>query len=128
MKFSREIELKGHIVDSGILAKVMDCVVEYNGDFETEEFNLDRQKTDPSYARMQISAETPEQLTQIISELRRLGVLVTGEAEVTLQNVIKAKVVPEGFFLLHHQPPDLHPLRRRMDSGRQYEDGCPDPC
>ena len=65
MKFSREIELRGHIVDSGILAKVMDCVVEYNGDFETEEFTLGRQKADPSYARMQISAETPEQLTQI---------------------------------------------------------------
>ena len=29
MKFSREIELRGHIVDSGILAKVMDTVVEY---------------------------------------------------------------------------------------------------
>ena len=40
MKFSREIELRGHIVDSGILAKVMDTVVEYNGDFETEEFTL----------------------------------------------------------------------------------------
>ncbi|MCQ2356948.1 MAG: hypothetical protein MJ014_08115, partial [Methanocorpusculum sp.] len=108
MKFSREIELRGHIVDSGILAKVMDCVVEYNGDFETEEFNLGRQKTDPSYARMQISAETPEQLTQIISELRRLGVLVTGEAEVTLQNVIKAKVAPEGFYSTTNHPTYIH--------------------
>ncbi|HJJ99879.1 MAG TPA: TIGR00300 family protein [Methanocorpusculum sp.] len=108
MKFSREIELRGHIVDSGILAKVMDCVVEYNGDFETEEFTLGRQKADPSYARMQISAETPEQLTQIISELRRLGVLVTGEAEVTLKNVIKAKVAPEGFYSTTNHPTYIH--------------------
>ncbi|MCZ0859630.1 TIGR00300 family protein [Methanocorpusculum sp. MG] len=108
MKFSREIELRGHIVDSGILAKVMDCVVEYNGDFETEEFNLGRQKTDPSYARMQISAETPEQLTKIISELRRLGVLVTGEAEVTLRNIIKAKVAPEGFYSTTNHPTYIH--------------------
>ncbi|MDV0441245.1 TIGR00300 family protein [Methanorbis furvi] len=108
MKFSREIELRGHIVDSGILAKVMDCVVEYNGDFETEEFSLGRQKTDPSYARMQISAKTPEELTQIISELRRLGVLVTGEEEVTLQNVIKAKVAPEGFYSTTNHPTYIH--------------------
>ncbi|HJK25908.1 MAG TPA: TIGR00300 family protein, partial [Methanocorpusculum sp.] len=108
MKFSREIELRGHIVDSGILAKVMDCVVEYNGDFETEEFTLGRQKADPSYARMQISAETPEQLTQIISELRRLGVLVTGEAEVILKNVIKAKVAPEGFYSTTNHPTYIH--------------------
>ena len=60
MKFSREIELRGHIVDSGILTKVMDTVVEYNGEFETKEFDLGRQKTDPSYARMEISAGTPD--------------------------------------------------------------------
>ena len=71
MKFSREIELRGHIVDSGILAKVMDLVVEYNGDFDTEEFSLGRQKTDPSYAKMKIGAETEEQLR--LSFLRNLG-------------------------------------------------------
>lgn len=108
MKFSREIELRGHIVDSGILAKVMDTVVEYNGDFETEEFTLGRQKTDPSYARMQISAETPEQLSALISELRRLGVLVSGEAEVELVSVIKAKVAPEGFYSTTNHPTYIH--------------------
>ncbi|ABN06858.1 LOR/SDH bifunctional enzyme conserved domain protein [Methanocorpusculum labreanum Z] len=110
MKFSREIELRGHIVDSGILAKVMDTVVEYNGDFETEEFTLGRQKTDPSYARMQISAETPEQLSALISELRRLGVLVSGEAEVELVSVVKAKVAPEGFYSTTNHPTYVHYL------------------
>ncbi len=108
MKFSREIELRGHIVDSGILAKVMDTVVEYNGDFETEEFTLGRLKTDPSYARMQISAETPEQLSALISELRRLGVLVSGEAEAELVSVIKAKVAPEGFYSTTNHPTYVH--------------------
>ncbi|MBO5119306.1 TIGR00300 family protein, partial [Methanocorpusculum sp.] len=83
MKFSREIELRGHIVDSGILAKVMDLVVEYNGDFDTEEFSLGRQKTDPSYAKMKIGAASEEQLNQLISELRRVGALVIGEEEVS---------------------------------------------
>ncbi|MCK9312506.1 MAG: TIGR00300 family protein [Methanocorpusculum sp.] len=108
MKFSREIELRGHIVDSGILNKVMDTVVEYNGDFETEEFTLGRQKTDPSYARMEISASTPEQLNKLISELRRLGVIVTGEAEATLQSVTKPKVAPEGFYSTTNHPTFVH--------------------
>ena len=108
MKFSREIELRGHIVDSGILAKVMDTVVEYNGDFETEEFTLGRLKTDPSYARMQIYAETPEQLSALISELRRLGVLVSGEAEAELVSVVKAKVAPEGFYSTTNHPTYVH--------------------
>ncbi|MEA5036837.1 hypothetical protein SDC9_23613 [bioreactor metagenome] len=108
MKFSREIELRGHIVDSGILAKVMDTVVEYNGDFETEEFTLGRLKTDPSYARMQICAETPEQLSALISELRRLGVIVSGEAEVELVSVVKDKVAPEGFYSTTNHPTYVH--------------------
>jgi len=108
MKFSREIELRGHIVDSGILAKVMDTVVEYNGDFETDEFTLGRLKTDPSYARMQISADTPEQLSTLISELRRLGVLVSGEAEVELVSVNKAKVAPEEFYSTTNHPTYVH--------------------
>ena len=108
MKFSREIELRGHIVDSGILNKVMDTVVEYNGDFETEEFTLGRQKTDPSYARMEISAKTPEQLNKLISELRRLGVIVTGEAEATIQTVQKPKVAPEGFYSTTNHPTFVH--------------------
>ncbi|HJJ51238.1 MAG TPA: TIGR00300 family protein [Methanocorpusculum sp.] len=108
MKFSREIELRGHIVDSGILARVMDTVVEYNGDFETDEFTLGRLKTDPSYARMQISAETPEQLTALISQLRRLGVIVTGESEVELGSVVKEKVAPEGFYSTTNHPTYIH--------------------
>ncbi len=110
MKFSREIELRGHIVDSGILTKVMDTVVEYNGEFETKEFDLGRQKTDPSYARMEISAGTPEQLTKLISELRRLGVIVTGETEATLQTVTKVKVAPEGFYSTTNHPTWVHCL------------------
>ena len=107
-RFAREIELKGHIVDSGILAKVMDTVVEYNGDFDTEEFSLGRRKTDPSYCKMIVSAESPEKLTEIISELRRLGVIVTGEAEATLGMVTKARVAPEGFYSTTNHPCYVH--------------------
>ena len=108
MKFSREIELRGHIVDSGILAKVMDLVVEYNGDFDTEEFSLGRQKTDPSYAKMKIGAETEEQLSQLISELRRVGALVIGEEEVSVATVTRAKVAPEGFYSTTNHPTHIH--------------------
>ncbi|MDO5845579.1 MAG: TIGR00300 family protein [Methanocorpusculum sp.] len=104
MKFSREIELQGHIVDSGILTKVMDTVVEYNGEFDTEEFSLGRQKTDQSYAKMKISAPTEEQLNQLISELRRVGVLVLGEEEVSLKTVQRAKVAPGGFYSTTNHP------------------------
>ena len=70
MKFSREIELRGHIVDSGILAKVMDTVVEYNGDFETEEFTLGRLKT--AACRAVVKGNTPLTIEQMQRLLRQL--------------------------------------------------------
>ena len=86
----------------------MDLVVEYNGDFDTEEFSLGRQKTDPSYAKMKIGAETEEQLSQLISELRRVGALVIGEEEVSVATVTRAKVAPEGFYSTTNHPTHIH--------------------
>ena len=108
MKVSREIELKGQIVDSGILNKVMDTVVEYNGDFDTEEFTLGRQKLDPSYAKMKISAESEEKLQELLSELRRLGAYVVGDEDVRLAEVTKEKVAPEGFYSTTNHPTHIH--------------------
>ena len=39
-EFSQETKLRDSIIDSGIWAKVMDLVVEYNGDFDIGEFSL----------------------------------------------------------------------------------------
>lgn len=108
MKVSREIELKGQIVDSGILNKVMDTVVEYNGDFDTEEFSLGRQKLDPSYAKMKITAESEEKLLELINELRRLGAYVVGDEDVKLAEVKKEKVAPEGFYSTTNHPTHIH--------------------
>jgi len=108
MKAEREIELKGQIVDSGILNKVMDTVVEYNGDFETEEFNLGKQKMDPSYAKMKISASSEQKLEELINELRRLGAYVVGDEDVSLAKVEKAKVAPENFYSTTNHPTHIH--------------------
>lgn len=108
MTNSRVIELRGHIVDSGILAKVMDTVVEYNGDFETQEFNLGRLKTDPSYARMKISASSLKDLNNLINELRRVGVVVLGEADASVERIKIDKVAPDGFYSTTNHPTYVH--------------------
>jgi len=86
----------------------MDTVVEYNGEFETEEFALGRQKMDPSYAKMKISAENEESLLELINELRRLGAYVVGDEEATLAKVEKAKVAPENFYSTTNHPTHIH--------------------
>jgi len=40
MTDSREIELDGHIIDSGIMEHVLDSILDMGGDFEILEFSV----------------------------------------------------------------------------------------
>src|SRR5260370_42666650 len=54
--FSEIIELRGHIVDSLIPPKVLDQILAGGSSFEIEKVRIGRQRTDPSYARIIVSA------------------------------------------------------------------------
>jgi hypothetical protein len=54
----KEIELKGHIIDSFILPKVFDTIMDLGGDFDVTEFRIGKKKTEPSYARILIKTDT----------------------------------------------------------------------
>src|SRR5438270_8603918 len=67
------IELHGHIIDSLILPKVLDEILNQEGTFEIEEICIGRERTDASYARVRVSAATGEQLSEILSRIKRQG-------------------------------------------------------
>ena len=73
MAESQEIELQGHIIDSGIMTQLFDRVMDMGGNFEILVFEVGKKKTDPSYARLRIAASNKEKLRAILSELHRLG-------------------------------------------------------
>ena len=70
---SQEIELRGHIIDSGIMTQLFDKVMDMGGNFEILVFDIGKKKTDTSYAKLRINASTREKLRLILSELHRIG-------------------------------------------------------
>jgi hypothetical protein len=70
---SEEIELQGHIIDSGIMTRLFDRIMDMGGNFEILVFEVGKKKTDPSYCRLKIIAHDKEKLRSILSELHRLG-------------------------------------------------------
>src|SRR4030043_966115 len=44
----KEIKVEGHLIDSMILTKIWDRIMELGGDFDTLEFRVGKHKTDPS--------------------------------------------------------------------------------
>jgi lysine-ketoglutarate reductase/saccharopine dehydrogenase-like protein (TIGR00300 family) len=100
----REVELSGHIIDSLILPKTMDIIMDMGGDFKVLEFEIGKKKTDTSYARILVSSETPDHLNEILDELSEIGASIAEIKEVKLVASEKDKVLPSDFYSTTNHP------------------------
>ena len=53
-KYSKIVEVKGHIIDSLVLTKIFDRVMDLEGKFEVMKISVGKLKTDESYAKLRI--------------------------------------------------------------------------
>ncbi len=65
-KFSQEIEVSGHLIDSSILTKIFDKIMDLQGEFQVEEINIGKKKKDPSYARLSVIGKNQKHLDEIL--------------------------------------------------------------
>jgi hypothetical protein len=79
--FSETIELRGHIIDSFTLPKVLDQIVTRGATFNIVEFKIGQKRVDPSLARIEIHAPTRAELNDLIQRLRDQGAEVTHVAK-----------------------------------------------
>lgn len=100
--YKREIKLSGHIIDSLILPKTMDIIMDNGGDFDILEFDIGKRKSDVSTAKIMVSADSQSLLDRILDELSLLGASISEIEEVTLVPSPKDKVAPEGFYSTSH--------------------------
>ena len=68
------VEVTGHLMDSGILSRVLDDIREYGGDFVIEEFDVGHEAHDPSSARITVEAPDDESLQRLLMRLQTRGV------------------------------------------------------
>jgi lysine-ketoglutarate reductase/saccharopine dehydrogenase-like protein (TIGR00300 family) len=95
---SEIVEVRGHLIDTSALSKVLNDIDEYGGDYKVEQFDIGRGSDDPSYARINVSAETEETLQRILMRLQIHGVnqVDPGEAQVSAAEL--DGVFPDGFY------------------------------
>lgn len=103
------IELRGHIIDSHVLSQVMDLVMDYNAEFYIEEFNVGRNKFDPSYARLALCAATPAALDDLVEAVGRLGAQQPEHQERDAVTVPAPAdgVLPDGFHATTNMPTEV---------------------
>jgi lysine-ketoglutarate reductase/saccharopine dehydrogenase-like protein (TIGR00300 family) len=103
---ARTIELRGHIIDSHILSQVMDLVMDRNAEFYIEQFDVGRNKFDPSYCRIALHAATPAALDDLLESVNRLGAqgLEAEETDACSVPAPRDGVLPEGFHCTTNMP------------------------
>ena len=72
-RLTREIEVDGHLIDSMILTKIFDRVMDLKGDFMVKDFRIGRGKKDHSYAKLVITGRNKSHLDEMLQEIYRAG-------------------------------------------------------
>ncbi len=101
--FSETIELRGHIIDSLILPKVLDQILTHGANFKIGEVKIGEKRADQSFARIEVSAETSEALDELILRLRQHGAEVLERAEAQLARAPADGVLPRDFYVTTNQ-------------------------
>ncbi len=97
-KFSREIEVSGHLIDSLILTKIFDVIMDLKGEFQVLEIKIGKKKKDASYAKLLVQAKNQKQLDQILEFVYRLGATAKLQKEVKLKKAPKNMLMPEKYL------------------------------
>ncbi|MGH9909032.1 MAG: TIGR00300 family protein [Nitrososphaerales archaeon] len=108
MKFEREIEVKGHLIDSMILTRIFDKVMDLHGDFEVLEFTIGKEKKAPSYAKLLIRGKNKEHLEQLIEEVYREGAVSVSVENAMLEKAPRDMVMPDNFYSTTNNPTFIH--------------------
>jgi len=67
------VEAQGHLIDSHIMERIFDTVVEFGGRFEVEQFSIGRTNSEPSKLRLRVEARTQKEFEQMMTQLLGLG-------------------------------------------------------
>jgi lysine-ketoglutarate reductase/saccharopine dehydrogenase-like protein (TIGR00300 family) len=101
--FSETIELRGHIIDSLILPKVLDEILRAGGTFKIHEIKIGQQRVDQSFARIEVSGPTHATLDELVLRLRQHGAEVVENADVQLAAAPANGVFPANFYVTTNQ-------------------------
>ena len=101
---SEDVQVSGHIIDSLILPKILDEIMDLDGRFEILTIAIGTRTTDPSTARLRVSAPSRQRLTTILSRIARLGAVPVVQEDARLVRAPNAGVFPDGFYSTTNLP------------------------
>jgi lysine-ketoglutarate reductase/saccharopine dehydrogenase-like protein (TIGR00300 family) len=104
--------LEGHIIDSLILAKVLDTILMMGGTFDLSDMRIGATRDEPSRATIVVRSTSRALLAEILEAIQPHGAMVERESDCTVEPAPTDGVFPEAFFATTHLPTQVR-LRGR---------------
>ena len=123
-KFSSEIELRGHLIDSLILTKVFDGIMDHGGSFEVLDIKVGKKKKDESYAKLLVSGKSTKNLDTILNYVYRQGATSKIQKNAILKTAIKNMVMPDNFYSTTNNPTQIYLNNKWIDVDNMMMDKC----
>jgi lysine-ketoglutarate reductase/saccharopine dehydrogenase-like protein (TIGR00300 family) len=98
MEYAEIVEAEGHLVDSQILSRVMDRVIECGAVYEVIDFRLGRTNDQFSQLRLRVVAPSVQILNKTLEELIELGCYPAQVSNARLEPAPKDRVAPADFY------------------------------
>ena len=104
MQVTETVEITGHLMDSGLLSRVLDDIRGYGGEYTLDKFDLGYDKDDPSTVRMTVGADDEESLQRLLMRIQTKGANLVNPGEPEISEVVQDGVFPDGFYSTTNLP------------------------
>src|SRR5687768_1661638 len=98
------VEVSGHIIDSLILAKILDEIVEAEADYRIVQMDVGKSPADLSRARIEITAADEDALASLLARLHPHGANPITQPDAELVAATMDGVLPAGFYSTTNLP------------------------
>jgi arginine dihydrolase len=120
----RRLTATGHLIDSGLMSKYLNVVVESGGAYDLHRFDIGRTVQDFSTVEFSVRAADPARLDRILENLVSLGCHLQGEAEAMLRPCELDGTVPDDFYSTTNYRTVVRAGGRELEVQEQRMDGC----
>ena len=98
MPLTRRFLAEGHLIDSGLLTRMLNCIVDAGADYQIVSFTMGKVRTDASRLEIEVRCEGDEQLASLTGLLVNLGCYEKSAGEALLRPAPKDSCVPDDFY------------------------------
>lgn len=98
MPVTETVEITGHLMDSGVLSRVLDDIREYGGDWVITHIDVGKSRDDTSHATISVTSADQEALDRLLMRLQTRGVNQVDPGEASVEVADRDGVFPDGFY------------------------------